>query len=271
MQVTQITPNFAQGTISTANSPTDIAIQGDGFFIVQAQNGGQEYHPQRHIHHQTPRKPTHVTGTGNRVMGYGINNQFQVDTTELQPLQIPLGTAMVAKATSQATLQGALTPSGTISNTAEIIQTGVLTERQQEPYPGSDPNNSASCRLTAALALDSHEPAAGRKPYRHVQVLRHLYQWQRGKPAAVTAHLVAAAGQQPSHALQFSDGHIRRVDRHEHLPQRERPAGRHELLRVTESCPHEHVQSQGRPTPGLFTDATGNRRANPRPTRTATP
>jgi flagellar hook-basal body protein len=151
VQVAQITPNFAQGTISTANSPTDLAIQGDGFFIVQAQNGGQEY--TRNGTFTTNAQNQLVTGTGNRVMGYGINNQFQIDTTQLQPLQIPLGTAMVAKATSQAILQGALTPSGTIANTAEIIDTGVLTDGSKS-FPSSGP--------TTALAVDNTgQPLAG--------------------------------------------------------------------------------------------------------------
>src|SRR5580700_803830 len=34
-QVATITPDFSQGTNQTASSPTDLAIQGDGFFIVQ--------------------------------------------------------------------------------------------------------------------------------------------------------------------------------------------------------------------------------------------
>jgi flagellar hook protein FlgE len=151
VQVAQITPNFAQGTISTANSPTDLAIQGDGFFIVQAQNGGNEF--TRNGTFTTNAQNQLVTGTGNRVMGYGINNQFQIDTTQLQPLQIPLGTAMVAKATSQAILQGALTPSGTIANTAEIIDTGVLTDGSKS-FPTSGP--------TTALAVDNTgQPLAG--------------------------------------------------------------------------------------------------------------
>ena len=151
VQVAEITPNFSQGTISTANSPTDLAIQGDGFFVVQAQNGGQEY--TRNGTFTTNAENQLVTGTGNRVMGYGINNQFQIDTTQLQPLQIPLGTAMVAKATTTATLQGALTPTGTVANTAGIIETGVLTDGSKS-FPQSGPST--------ALAVDgTGQPVAG--------------------------------------------------------------------------------------------------------------
>ncbi len=157
VQVAQISPNFSQGTISNANSPTDLAIQGDGFFIVQAQNGGQEY--TRNGTFTTNAQNQLITGTGNRVMGYGINNQFQIDTTQLQPLQIPLGTAMVAKATTTATLQGSLTPTGAVANTAEITQTGILTDGSKS-YPGS---TTGQTNVTAALAVDpnTNQPVAG--------------------------------------------------------------------------------------------------------------
>ena len=92
VEVAEITPNFSQGTISTANSPTDLAIQGDGFFIVQGQNGEQNY--TRNGTFTTNADNQLVTGTGNRVMGYGVNDDFQIDTSQLQPLTIPLGTAI---------------------------------------------------------------------------------------------------------------------------------------------------------------------------------
>ena len=168
VEVAEITPNFSQGTISTANSPTDLAIQGDGFFIVQGENGEQNY--TRNGTFTTNAENQLVTGTGNRVMGYGINNNFQIDTSQLQPLSIPLGTATVAKATTEATLQGSLTPDGAIANTASIIQTGPLTD-------GSIAQPASS--LTAVVG------GAG-QPHRHVPVLRDLLQQhdQHGKPAA---------------------------------------------------------------------------------------
>ena len=128
VEVAEITPNFSQGTISTANSPTDLAIQGDGFFIVQGDNGEQNY--TRNGTFTTNAKNQLVTGTGNRVMGYGVNNQLPDRYVATPAAEIPLGTAMVAKATTEATLQGALTPSGTIANTAAIIADGRAHRRQ---------------------------------------------------------------------------------------------------------------------------------------------
>jgi flagellar hook protein FlgE len=39
VQVAEITPDFSQGTIQISANPSDLAIQGEGFFIVEG-NGG---------------------------------------------------------------------------------------------------------------------------------------------------------------------------------------------------------------------------------------
>lgn len=146
--VAEITPNFSQGTISTSNSPTNLAIQGDGFFIAQGSSGQMNY--TRNGTFTTNAENQLVTSTGNRVMGFGINSQFQIDSTQLQPLQVPLGTATVAKATQIATMQGALTPIGDVANTAQIIKTSILTDGSKT-FPQSGP--------TTALAMDNQVPA----------------------------------------------------------------------------------------------------------------
>ena len=137
--VSEIAPNFSQGTIETTTSSTDMAIQGDGFFIVQGGSGEQLF--TRNGQFTTNGKNELVTSTGNRLLGYGINNQFEIDTSQLQPLQIPLGSAMVAKATTTAQLQGALTPSGTLADTATILKTGVLTDGSKT-FPQNGPTAS---------------------------------------------------------------------------------------------------------------------------------
>ena len=40
VSVAEIAPNFTQGTIQVSANPLDLAIQGDGFFILQGPNGG---------------------------------------------------------------------------------------------------------------------------------------------------------------------------------------------------------------------------------------
>ena len=41
--VSDITPNFNQGTLEISSNPTDLAIQGDGFFMVEGGQGETLY------------------------------------------------------------------------------------------------------------------------------------------------------------------------------------------------------------------------------------
>ena len=43
VQVAAITPDFKQGTLQISSSPSDLAIQGNGMFIVQGTGGEQLY------------------------------------------------------------------------------------------------------------------------------------------------------------------------------------------------------------------------------------
>lgn len=126
--VAEITPNFSQGTVEISSNPTDLAIQGDGFFIVEgpsketlySRNGVFKINSQNEM----------VTLNGNRLLGFGVDDQFQIDTTQLSPLAIPLGVEEVAQPTSVAYLEGTLSPVGDVASTAQRIQTGVLGDAQ---------------------------------------------------------------------------------------------------------------------------------------------
>lgn len=122
--VTSITPDFSQGTIEISSSSTDLAIQGEGFFIVQATSGENLY--TRNGIFKLNSESQLVTISGNRLLGYTVDDQFEIQSTVLQPLNIPLGAAAVAEATQNVYLEGALSPTGDLADTAEIIQTQVL-------------------------------------------------------------------------------------------------------------------------------------------------
>jgi flagellar hook protein FlgE len=122
--VADIAPDFTQGTVEVSSNPMDMAIQGDGFFIVQGSSGEELY--TRNGVFKLNGENELTTITGNRVLGYGINDQFQIQTTKLVPLEIQLGATQVAEATENAHLEGTLTSSGFVADTAEIIKTGVL-------------------------------------------------------------------------------------------------------------------------------------------------
>ena len=139
--VADITPNFNQGTVEISSNPTDMAIQGDGFFIVDGRNGGRAY--TRNGIFKMNAESQLTTITGNRVLGYGVNDQFEIQTTTLQPITIPLGSAAVAKATENVYMEGTLSPTGALADAAKIIQTGVLGDASFT-HPTTAPSMSIS-------------------------------------------------------------------------------------------------------------------------------
>jgi flagellar hook protein FlgE len=123
-RVAGITPDFTQGTIEITSSPSDLAIQGDGFFMIESSDGERLY--TRNGQFKTNANNELVTLTGERVLGYGVDTSYEIQRTTLVGLTIPLGTAATAQATRNVFLQGTLTPSGDVADTAGVIQSTIL-------------------------------------------------------------------------------------------------------------------------------------------------
>ena len=113
VQVAEIAANHNQGTIEISSSPSDLAIQGDGFFIVEGADGERLY--SRNGIFKLNSDAELVNATGQRLLGYGIDDQFRLQKSDLVAMQVPLGTESVARATEQVTFEGALTPEGDVS------------------------------------------------------------------------------------------------------------------------------------------------------------
>jgi flagellar hook protein FlgE len=122
--VSDITPSFSQGTLEISSSPTDLAIQGDGFFVVEGSSGEELY--TRNGIFKLNSQSEMVTITGNRLLGFGIDEDFQIQRTTLEPITIPLGAAAVAQPTGNVFLEGTLRPEGDVAVTAQQIRTGIL-------------------------------------------------------------------------------------------------------------------------------------------------
>ncbi len=102
--------NSEQGSLNATNRPTDLAIQGSGFFIVSdgdgisyTRDGGFDLDAQGYMVHRA---------TGQRLIGWQANGLGQVDTTApLTPdsfLNIPLGALNAVQATTEVSFAGNL-------------------------------------------------------------------------------------------------------------------------------------------------------------------
>ncbi len=109
--------NFTNGAISATGVATDVAIEGDGFFITNF-NGQQMY--TRSGAFLRNQNNDLVTIDGGRVMGYGVDGNFRLIEGNLVELNIPVGTLTVAEATRNVIFNGNLNASGAIASTGSI-------------------------------------------------------------------------------------------------------------------------------------------------------
>jgi flagellar hook protein FlgE len=139
VKVSEIAPDFTQGTIEISSNPLDLAIQGDGFFIVAGPSGeGQQFYT-RNGQLKTNSLNELVTSTGHRVMGYGIDDNFVVQTDQVVPLTIPFGGSAVAQETNNVQLLGNLLPNDTgVATTPGVIESVILSDDTTE-FPTAAP------------------------------------------------------------------------------------------------------------------------------------
>ena len=147
VQVSEIATNHNQGTIEISSSPSDLAIQGDGFFQVEGQDGERLY--TRNGIFKLNADAELVNATGQRLLGYGVDDQFRLEETRLTPLRVPMGAESVAKATENVTFEGTLTPQGEVSTASQVIESVALGD-SQVPRP-----DASAVDLRTAPASDA--------------------------------------------------------------------------------------------------------------------
>jgi flagellar hook protein FlgE len=151
--VAGITQNFSQGTVSPSSNPEDMAIQGNGFFVVQGEGGGQYYTRDGSLSLNATHQLT--TASGDNLLGYGVDSNFNIQRTQLVPLTIPLGSAMVATPTTNVVLQGTLSPSGDLGTTSQVIQSGTLADGAYTA-PTAAATDSLSSTATTGVLLNGN-------------------------------------------------------------------------------------------------------------------
>ena len=109
--------NFNNGSISATGVATDVAIEGDGFLIVD--KAGQRFFTRAGALQRNAVNDL-VTISGARVMGFAVDEQFEVIVGNLVPLNIPVGTLTLAESTKEVRFNGNVNPSGVVATTGSI-------------------------------------------------------------------------------------------------------------------------------------------------------
>jgi flagellar hook protein FlgE len=116
--------NQLGGALETTGVPTDMAIEGNGFFIVRTPELRQAF--TRDGMFALDAANTLVTADGFPVQGYLADADFNIDRSQLQDINIPLGTMTIARATAQATFDGNLNANGTTATQGTILNSQAL-------------------------------------------------------------------------------------------------------------------------------------------------
>jgi flagellar hook protein FlgE len=135
-KVADVAQQFTQGNISTTNNPLDLAISGEGFFLVN-QGGATAYTRNGQFHLDKPNtngQSNIVNNQGQQLMGYGVDANGNVVTASPGPLQISFAD-IAPRATTSTFL---------VAN---------LDATQTVPVPAFATNNAASYNAATSITI----------------------------------------------------------------------------------------------------------------------
>ncbi len=125
---------FTPGAIETTGVPSDLAIEGDGFFVLRTPENEQVY--SRDGAFSLSADSRLISADGFFVQGYGVNKDFEVTPGALNDVNIPLGTLTTARATASVQLDGTLDSTGTVATQGTILQSQILHDGVGVPIVG---------------------------------------------------------------------------------------------------------------------------------------
>ncbi len=106
--------NMAEGAPTGTGDSRDLAIEGNGFFILES---GQDEYYTRVGAFRTDRDDFLTSIDGNYVLGYPADDNFQIQPGALERISIPVGSLTIAEATTSVNMAGNLNASGTVAIT----------------------------------------------------------------------------------------------------------------------------------------------------------
>jgi flagellar hook protein FlgE len=142
------TTNFNQGSIETTGIPSDLAVSGNGFFVVKDGTGRSFY--SRDGSFSLGADQIMTNSKGMVVQGWTADQNFEINPSgATTPIQIQLGSLRLAKATQNASLTGNLNSSGDAGSQGSIVDTQALRD------------TLTAARATAATLLTDLTDAGG--------------------------------------------------------------------------------------------------------------
>ncbi len=101
--------DFSGGSISATGDARDLALEGDGFFMVR--RGDSMLYTRAGAFRQNELNQL-VSVTGERLQGYGVDSNFNINQATIGDISIPVGTLTLAQATRGVRFAGNLNAAG---------------------------------------------------------------------------------------------------------------------------------------------------------------
>ena len=136
--------NFSNGAIGVTGVATDLAIEGDGFFIVN--QAGSRFYTRAGGFIRNPENDL-MTQSGAKVMGFGVDDQFNLVDGNLVEINIPVGTLTLADQTDNVIFSGNVNASGDIASTGSTHESRAFFT---DPA-GTTPINASTDLLTTDI------------------------------------------------------------------------------------------------------------------------
>lgn len=113
--------DFTNGTLKATGNPQDMAIDGNGMFVVQ--RGDDQFYT-RAGEFRRDANSNLTTIYGDQLLGFAVDDQFVIQEGTLAPISIPLGSMTIAQATTEVRLSGNLNANGTLPTQGSVIRLG---------------------------------------------------------------------------------------------------------------------------------------------------
>lgn len=117
--------SFTQGSLQATGVPTDLGIEGKGFFVLASPTGDQLYTRDGSFGLNT--ENVLVANDGAFVQGFAADGTGTIDATVLTTLTVPIGTTVPAEPTTSASLDGNLDSVTSVASTASVATSAALT------------------------------------------------------------------------------------------------------------------------------------------------
>ncbi len=122
---------FTAGSVETTGVPSDLAIEGNGFFVLRTSENESVFTRDGTFGLSADNRL--ITQDGYFVQGYSANSNFEIVPGALTDLRIPLGSLTTARATQQVFLDGTLNSTATVATQGNILNSQVLHDAADMP------------------------------------------------------------------------------------------------------------------------------------------